>query len=125
MRKSVVTAIVTTMFVVYSFYQRTIGVQATADAGPGPITDPGLTASGTVSSAPQSPSAERAPAAPTPSPAPAQAGPRRRPAASAPPRSAPPPVPQATQAPTQNSGSPYGDGTYTGVAADAFYGNIQ
>ncbi len=134
MRKSVVTVIVTTIFVVYSFYQRTIGVQATADGGPGPIAglNPTVTgiASGDSQSQPgagasQSPSANQAPAAPTSSPVQAQSRQSRGPAGRAATGSAPTPVPQPAQTPAQNSGSPYKDGTYTGVPADAFYGNIQ
>ena len=132
MKKSLVTAIVTTVFVVYSFYQRTIG-GAAADAGLSPIANPIPTTTGIASSdphgpaagAPQSPIADRGPATSSSSPASAQSSSSRRPAPSVPTASAPTPVPQATPAPAQKSGSPYRDGTYTGSSADAFYGNIQ
>jgi uncharacterized protein with FMN-binding domain len=114
MRKSVVTAVVTTMFVVYSFYQRTIGVQATADVRPSPI----ITSIASGSS--QGPSGSLTPTPVPSSPAPAQANPSQAPAANAPTS-----IPQAAPTPTQNPGSPYKNGTYTGIAADAFYGNIQ
>jgi len=46
MRKSVVTTLVTAVFVLYSFYQRAVGVPATADAGPIPaITSPASSSS--------------------------------------------------------------------------------
>lgn len=132
MRKSVVTAIVTTIFVVYSFYQRAIGVQANADAGLSPIAGPNPGVTGIAGSdaqsqagASQSQRPDQAPPAPTSSPVQAQSRQPRGPAGRAPTGSAPAPVPQATQTPAQNPNSPYKDGTYTGVAADAFYGNIQ
>ncbi len=115
MRKSVVTTVVTAMFVLYSFYQRTIGMPASADAGSVPnVTSP-------ISNSSQGPSVSSAPA-PDPfssqdssqsNPTQAQAG---NSAASA---------SQATQTPTQQSGSQYRNGTYTGSTADAFYGSMQ
>src|SRR5450756_891261 len=46
MRKSVVTTVLTAVFVLYSFYQRAVGVPATADAGPIPaITSPASSSS--------------------------------------------------------------------------------
>lgn len=114
MRKSVVTAIVTTMFVVYSFYQRTLGVQATADAGPGPTTTL------VTATAPQGPAGDQAPAS---APSSRNASPANSSRGRA--GSAPASAPQVAQTPGQGSGSSYKDGTYTGVAADAFYGNLQ
>ncbi len=115
MRKSVVTAVVTAMFVVYSFYQRTIGVQATAGVGPSP-TAPNIASSPSPGS-----SGSGAPTAlASSSPSPAQSDPSQAPAANAPTS-----VPRTTPAPAAKSGSPYKDGTYTGTSADAFYGNIQ
>ncbi len=122
MRKSVVTAIVTAIFVVYSFYQRTLGVQATADAGPIPTTTTGV-----ASTSAQSPSSSQSPSgnaaqAPVSSPStnPAQSNRSRTRAGNA-----SPPIPTAAPAPAQNSGSQYKDGTYAGATADAFYGNLQ
>lgn len=115
MRKSVATAVVTAMFVVYSFYQRTLGTQATADVSPSPVISniasslsPGPSGSGTQKAVPSS------------SPSPAQSNPSQGLAGNAPTS-----IPQTTPTPTAKPGSPYKDGTYTGLAADAFYGNIQ
>lgn len=114
MRKSVVTAIVTTVFVIYSFYQRTIGVQATADVGPGAAVGPA------AATPPQGPAGDQAATASS-SPSAAQSNQRRGRAGGAP-STQPAPV---AQAPSQNTTSSYRDGTFTGVAADAFYGNLQ
>ncbi len=119
MRKSFVSTVVMTIFVVYSLYQRTLGVQATADAGPS--LSPGI--SGIASGASQGPGS-----APTPVPiAPTASGPAQSAPSQRLPGSTPTEVPQATATatPTQQPGSPYRDGTYTGATADAFYGNLQ
>jgi uncharacterized protein with FMN-binding domain len=114
MRKSVITAIVTTVFVVYSFVQRTLGVQATADVGP-TATIPNI-----ASSPSQTPSGGSTPTPFPSSPNSAQSNPVQALAGTSPTS-----VPQTAPTPTQNPGSPYKNGTYTGAAADAFYGNIQ
>jgi uncharacterized protein with FMN-binding domain len=110
MRKSFVTAAVTALFVVYSFYQRTFGVPATPSAAPSP--DIGNLASRTSRSV-----SEQAGPSPT-DPAPASPSPRS-------PADAPTSAPQQAPAPTQQPASPYRDGTYTGAAASAFYGDVQ
>ena len=114
MRKSVVTAVVSAIFVVYSFYQRTVGVQASAGVGPSPTT-PNIASSPSPGS-----SGSGAPTALASSSGSAQSNPTQS-AAAHPPTS----VPQTTPTPASNSGSPYKNGTYTGTTADAFYGNIQ
>ena len=115
MKKSVVTAIVTTMFVVYSFYQRTVGVEATADVSPGPTTTSGTPVP------PQGSGGNSAPAPVASSPR----GTARSSSSQARAGNGFAPNPQPAPASAQQSSSPYRDGTYTGTAADAFYGNIQ
>jgi uncharacterized protein with FMN-binding domain len=115
MKKSFVTAAVTILFVVYSFFQRTFGEQATAGAVPSPTTGPVAT------SAPQVADSNPTPApAPSASPSQAQANPSPSPRSAAPAA-----VRQPTATPTQQAGSPYKDGTYAGVSTSAYWGNMQ
>lgn len=115
MKKSVVTAIVTTVFVVYSFYQRTVGVQATADVGPG---------STATSTTPVPPQGSGGNPSPTSVPSTARNTARSNQSQGRAGNGATS-APQPASAPVQASGSPYRDGTYTGSTADAFYGNLQ
>lgn len=115
MKKSVVSVAVTTMFVVYSLYQRAFGVQASSGVAPTPSV-------GNLASSPLQSSSR----APTPAPAPpSTAIPTQSNPTPAVPPSTPTAIPTVPPTPTSAPNSPYKDGTYTGVAADAFYGTIQ
>jgi uncharacterized protein with FMN-binding domain len=112
-KKSLVTAVVTTVFVVYSLYQRAFGAaQAPSGALPSPYV---------ATSAAQGASGHS-----TPPPIPASAAnPAQSDSAQVLPGDTPTSVPQPTPTTTQQAGSLYKDGSYTGVVANAFYGNVQ
>lgn len=112
MRKYILSTIVITAFIAYSFYQRTFGQQAA----------PVLT-SKHISDLPVAPPTST----PTPSAAPTQI-----PTATATiahnqptPTQSPPTATPSPQLPTPTTGSGLKDGTFTGNPADAFYGIIQ
>jgi len=100
-RKFFLSLSVGTLFFVYLVYER---VTATQSGGAIP-----LVIFNTASSAPSSASSGTAPSSAKP---PHTAPP---PVAATPPTATPPPTPRGK----------YKDGTYTGVSADAYYGNIQ
>ena len=115
MKKSFVTAMVTALFVVYSLYQRTFGMPATAGAVP----SPSITSIATSAARGSGSNAAPAPLAPT-----AADPTQSNPSATLPSDTATS-APQPTETPAQQPGSQYKDGTYTGAVADAFYGNVQ
>lgn len=141
MKKSVVSVAVTTMFVVYSLYQRAFGVQASSGAAPtlgvgnrasGPLQDPSgsATAAPIPSSTPvpaqSNPTPAVSPSAPTalptvpPTPIPTQSSPTPMV-----PPSTPTALPTVPPTPTRAPNSLFKDGTYTGSSADAYYGTVQ
>lgn len=124
MKKSVISTAVTTVFIVYSLYQRVSGAVGVTGVAAGP------NIGNTPSSASQSSSSNQTPIPPSSSRNPAQSNPSRPRSGNASPstppnRTAPNSPAPNTRAPTQGSASAYKDGTYSGVAANAFYGNVQ
>jgi uncharacterized protein with FMN-binding domain len=108
MKKFLISTIVIISFIAYSMYQRIYGVQAT------PIITPQSSSSSVSQSLPTS--------TPTPTILPTQTPVPLQPIKSQPiPTDTP--IPTPTQKPSSSPG--YKDGTYTGDAADAFYGMIQ
>ena len=100
MKKSFVAFMVTIGFVLYSLYQRTVATQAAAFAT-------STTGNTFASSVRNSPGGNAAPSAPNSS----------QPGSTDPSQTVPSNSP--------SSGSGYRNGTYTGAAADAFYGSVQ
>ncbi len=119
MKKSLVTSVVTITFILYSFYQRTFGMQTPSDIAP----SMGAAPSNNTSQNSQSSNSAQPPAARSILPNRSnQFQSSQSPTAPASPQSS---VPQNTPAPSQTTGGQYKDGTYTGVSANAHWGNIQ
>jgi len=108
MKKFFISSVVIISFIAYSMYQRTNGSQSM------PVISP----KGSLSQTSPIPTSIPTPT-PTSVPAPTSAP------TSQPIHSQPTPTPTNVPTPTPKPSSGYKDGTYTGDAADAFYGMIQ
>jgi uncharacterized protein with FMN-binding domain len=115
MKKFFVSSVVIVAFVAYSIYQRVFGTQTLPVITPSKINTMPSGFSQTIPTSTPLPTLT-----PTSIPTPIQSGPTQ-----AGPSNTSTPVPQNTPIPTPIPSSGYKDGTYTGDAADAFYGNIQ
>ena len=114
MKKFFVATLVIISFVGYSIYQRNSPTPSISLAVPQASVNPtpAPTQNTPTDTPPQVPIQ-------TPTPTPTQQ------TQAATPIAPPPPTPQDTPTPTPKSNSPYKDGSFTGDAANAFYGYIQ
>ena len=121
MRKFIVSSIVIIGFVAYSFYQRVFGAQAVPAIMPNKINPTPTTTSQLIPIK----------SGPTFTPTPTKSGQAQTPTPTnsnknqTAPTNLPTPTAQNTPTPTPKPSSKYKDGTFTGDAADAFYGLIQ